>query len=151
MNVDMILFCLSGDTSLQSYNVTCIPLWVVWVWVGFHWIENQLKFMNCSPEDVTIDNIRVIWLFVMYYTYGCVRAIPTYRLYRFCDRYRLFDMVKTSLVSRPSHVFQRFTRNIAFSCETLKNMGRPGYEAIGGNSNETEDTVLNGYFSLYQN
>ena len=129
MNVDMILFCLSEDTSLQSYNVTCIPLWVVWVWVGFHWIENQLKFMNCGPEDVTIDNIHVIWLFVMYYTYGCVQAIPTYRLYQFCDRYKLFDMVKTSLVSRPSHVFQRFTRNIDFSCETLKNMGRPGYEA----------------------
>ena len=34
-----------------------------------------------------------------------------------------------SLVPRPSHVFQCFTRKKSFSCETLKNMGRPGYEA----------------------
>ena len=37
-----------------------------------------------------------------------------------------------SLVPRPSHVFQRFTRKIeksGFSRETLKNMGRLGYEA----------------------
>ena len=28
-----------------------------------------------------------------------------------------------SLIPKPSHIFQHFT------CETLKNMGRPGYEA----------------------
>ena len=37
----------------------------------------------------------------------------------------------SSLIPRPSHVFQHFTRKIPdFSHETLKNIGRPGYEAM---------------------
>ena len=41
-----------------------------------------------------------------------------------------FHVVMCSLVPRPSHVFQCFTRKIEIvSCEMLKNMERPGYEA----------------------
>ena len=32
-----------------------------------------------------VDCDRVIWLFVMYYIYGHVQAIPTYRVYRLYD------------------------------------------------------------------
>ena len=32
-----------------------------------------------------VDCDRVIWLFVMYCIYGCVQAIPTYRVYRLYD------------------------------------------------------------------
>ena len=32
-----------------------------------------------------VDGDRVIWLFVMYYIYGHVQPIPTYRVYRLYD------------------------------------------------------------------
>ena len=48
-----------------------------------------------------------------------------------CESCSFIDQILLcgSLVPRPSHVFQCFMQKIDFSCETLKNMGRPGHEA----------------------
>ena len=45
------------------------------------YIVVDIEIVKCGLEGLKVNCDRVIWLFVMYYIYGRVQAIPTYRVY----------------------------------------------------------------------